>query len=725
MTTRKSPDCDLHYDKNMAWETNRGISRIPPRIRDRVDASIVTTVSAQMRYMCMEVTMEMVKKLEVFGHGDRFMCAVRGLMMIAYGAPIKIMNVGLYPYEQNILSPIASALAYSPMMCVGSTPSVQILAQAMAAVGIGIKERAESKKKDKSSFGQVTEYMLMSNFAMLLRCSYVCTAVGVAFTNCVPVSVDTMAKRIMCASFFSEWLGEMIKIHNSFGFRMTIMAMGAFAADTVKRTFSSYRGTAEMVTYIGITNPAAISYMNVEKHTITSPIPHSVTTMELDTASIVGWRPSLDSTSSYEWKMYPRSTLFEFMNGSRIGPLTRALIDHTAEELFDYFSTMARNLFNNASMGVNSNLSTGNLPAGALGSTIPENAPPGSNVGSTTARNQNAPATGGIFGKGQDDSGQDTRRMQPSDGSQIYTGRNSMLAQMTDPKGTNKTQQVIVVENMIARLDEIMESFRAREKREDRIEEKIDTIIDRTSWEDEELTEVMDAYKRSRPEMIKQMENAVAVAAALPTIFEGIVGAIENEIQPSAPLMRRYDGTTMRDAVYVQMTADRNSGVAQSRNPPTSGTIFANPNAVQNQTSNMVSSTNGNFNSIGATSQESIHAMEVLRSTATNMMMGMIEALNESGDLDDDAIEAMITTLFVEDGEELDMREILIVALMRYMKETNGKRPTKESMETLIGMMRPFTTEIMNEVAQTIRKGSMDEDGDTIVTFFDTVALDE
>ncbi|KAK5162691.1 uncharacterized protein LTR77_011244 [Saxophila tyrrhenica] len=702
----------------MALDRNRGISKIPSRVRDRVDTSIVTTVSAQMRYMCMDVTMEMVRKLEAFGEDDR------GLMMVAYNVPIKVMNVGLYPYEQNILPAIASALAYSPMTCIGATPSVQILSQAMAAVGASIKDRAKYKKKHKDSLGDVTEHMLMSKFAMLLRCSYLCSTVGVAFTNCVPISVNTMAKRITCASFFSEWLGEMIKIHNQFDFKMTIMAMGAFAADTVRRTFSSYRGTAEMVTYIGITNPAAISYMNVQKYTISSPIPHSITTMELDTASIVNWQPTLDSTSSYDWKMYPKSTLLQFMNEKTIGPLTRALIDHTAEELFDYFSTMAKNLFNNASMGAPSAMNANAMPAGALTSNMPENAPPGSNMGSATGRNQNAPATGGIFGKGQDESGNDARRTQPPDGSQIYSGRNSMLVQMTDPAGKNKTQQVIMVENMIGRLDEILESFRAREKREDRIEEKIDTLVDRTSYDDEELLEVMDAYKKSRPEMIKEMENAVAVAAALPTIFEGVVGAIENEIQPSAPLMRRYDGTTMRDAVYVQMSADRDSGVAQSRNPPTSGNIFANPNVAQNQASNVMSNRGGNPNTIGSTSQESIQAMQALRDTASNMMMSAIEALNGSGDLDDDGIEAMTTTLFVDEGEDLDMREILIVALMRYMKETSGGKPTKESMEAIIDMMRPFTKEIMNEVGHTIRDGSLAED-DRIVTFFDTAASDE
>jgi hypothetical protein len=699
----------------MAWQPSRGISRIPPRIKDRVDTSIVTTVSAQMRYMCMQVTMEMVRKLEQFGSGDRFYCTVRGLMMCAYGVPIKIMNVGLYPYDQNILPAIASALAYSPMTCNGSTPSIQILSQAMAAVGVHIKHKLKSRKKNKEGFEELTEYMLMSRFAMLLRCSYVCTAVGVAFTNCVPVPVDSMAKRIMCASFFSEWLGEMIKIHNSFGFKMTIMAMGAFSADTVKRTFSSFRGTAEMVNYIGVTNPAAISYMNVDKHTITPPIPSTVTSMELDIGSIVGWRPTLDTNSSYEWKMYPKTVLFEFMNEKRIGALTRILVDHTAEELFDYFSTMARNLFNNNNMGGPPGTGPSSIPMGAMTSNIPENAPPGSHVGSVVGR----PATGGIFGKAEEEYTQDTRGVRGPDGGQVYVGRNSMLAQMQDPSGKNKTQQVIMVENMLGKLDEILESYRAREKREDRIEERLETLVDRASYDDEELMEVIDAYKRSRPEMMKEMEQAVAVAAALPTIFEGVVGAIENEIQPSAPLMRRYDGTTMRDAVYGQMVADRNSGVAQARNPPTSTSIFANPNAAQIPTMNPTMGMNPGMNRPGGTSQDAIQARQALRQKATDLMMSFVEKMEE------DHVEAMMKTLFVEDDEELDMSEILIVALMRYMNETGGNSPSSESVEAVIRMMEPFGSQIMDEVGHAIRDASVAAEGDGIVTFFDTAAMDD
>ncbi|KAK0852063.1 hypothetical protein LTR87_018011, partial [Friedmanniomyces endolithicus] len=75
------------------------------------------------------------------------------------------------------------------------------------------------------------------------------------------------------------------------------------------------------------------------------PIPLSISGMELDVSSIFSGHPTLAHVSSCDWKVYPREILFESMNEKRIGPITRALIDHTADKLFNYSSTMTRNMF--------------------------------------------------------------------------------------------------------------------------------------------------------------------------------------------------------------------------------------------------------------------------------------------------------------------------------------------------------------------------------------------
>lgn len=705
-------DEDRHVIGNMSWDVSRNISTIPSRVREKVDTSVVTTISSNMRYQCMSVTMNLIKNLEQMSSGDKFDCTARGLMMISHAVPIKVMNVGLYPYEQNILPSIATALAYSPVNCNGSTPSVQILSQAMASIGIYIKEKLKRRKKNKDPFQELTESMLLSRFAMMLRCSYVCSVVGVAFTNCVPVPVDTMAKRMKCASYFSEWLGEMIMIHNSFGFKMTIMAMGAFSADTVRRCFSSYKGSAEMVNYIGVTNPAAISYMNVEKHTTTSPIPHSITTLEMYTDKIADRDPSINTGVSYEWKMYPKSVLHQFMNEKSIGALTRILVDHTVGELSDYFLNMAKNLFNNASMGLNPTTNNSALPSGVLASNIPEHAPVhsrGNSVAGPVQNQQSNQTTNQAM-----NAGSSMNRMPNNNTGPVYVGRNSMLAQLTDSTGKSKSQQTIIVENIIMKLNEILESYRSREKREDKIEERINLIIERGLYDDdEELEEVMNAYKKSRPEMMKEMEQAVAVAAALPTVLEGNVGVIESEIQPAAPLMRRYDGTNMKDPLYMQMQTDMNSGVAQSRNPPTSGNIFSNPNAVQDMNATSSSNTTTLAHRPGATSNESIMVRERMRKRAVDLFMDAIE------NIPDDGIDNMMVGLFEDNGEMLDMKEIIVTALMRYMVENEDKDPSSDSMKGLIDMMEPFDTETLTSIGRLMRNVSMDQNPNSIVQFFD------
>jgi len=63
---------------------------------------------------------------------DSFELLMRGLIIVSHCVPIKVMCLGLYPYEQDILPPIATSLLYCPSKCSGATPSVQVLSQSMA-----------------------------------------------------------------------------------------------------------------------------------------------------------------------------------------------------------------------------------------------------------------------------------------------------------------------------------------------------------------------------------------------------------------------------------------------------------------------------------------------------------------------------------------------------------------------------------------------------------------
>lgn len=162
----------------------------------------------------------------------------------------------------------------------------------------------------------------------MLMCSYLCSAVGV--TNGVAVPVD-MAERVKCALFFSEWLGKTIEIHHSFGFKMTVLAMGAFAADAVCNTFSLFSGSSMKVNYINVTNSAAIAY-NVVKIPGVYPILDQVTINR-----IIGTDETLDRLLEPQLEDLPKVLLAEYMNEKTISPLTNT------EDLCIPFMIMARN----------------------------------------------------------------------------------------------------------------------------------------------------------------------------------------------------------------------------------------------------------------------------------------------------------------------------------------------------------------------------------------------
>lgn len=150
----------------------------------------------------------------------------------------------------------------------------------------------------------------------------------------------------------------------------------------------------------------------------------------------------------------------------------------------------------------------------------------------------------------------------------LYINRNSIIAQMNDITGKSKSQQVIVLENMVTKLETILESFRSREKTMAKLSDMMEELIERESIVDDELDEIMEVVKARFQEEVVELEKAVSTVAAMPALIEGDTGVIEGMIQPSATLMRRQDGSTMRDSVYGQMFVDRQRGVAQMRNPP-------------------------------------------------------------------------------------------------------------------------------------------------------------
>lgn len=701
----------------MSWNTGRTLDGIPERVRTFADSSKISTVTDEIRRQCMRVTMELIAQLEPMGFGERFNSTVRGLMVVGYSVPIRVMCVGLYPYEQDILPPVATALAYSPIKCHGCTPSVQILSQAMAIIAKTMRDRRSNKSKYEDPTRNVDDAGLVSKFAMLLRCSYLCSVVGVSFVNCVPIPVDNMAKRVRCASMFSEWLGKMIEIHDSFGFKMSIIAMGSFASDSVRITFSSFKGTNTKVNYVSLPNPALIAYMNIHKYPGMQPIQSTITDAEVEISMRVGVTMDISSYTEYEWKVYPRGVLEQYMKELGIKPLARALVDHTAEDLLKPFMIMSNNLF--------SNLGGGGIPTGYTPGPVPDTDDVRSNTGMNMGQTQNtAPnPTGSIFAQPgqnqQQDQGQGGGSFHAGTDKSFYVGKNSILAQMNDTTGKSKSQQVIVLENIINKLENILESFRSREKTVGRMCEMIETMVDRHSIDDDELADIITVVKERFPEELVQLEEATAVVAAMPALIEGDTGVIEGMIQPSAPLMRRYDGTTMRDGIYEQMMMDRNTGVAQARNPPQSMGVFSSNDPAPNTSifagSTMPTSQSMNMGMAASSVASSLTGG--FRDSASDVFLSAIE---EHGT--DEMIDAVQKDLFTTTTSmEATMMEIMTTAIATYMSGSGGNQPEEESIRGMIELMDPPTDEHMIEVGTMIR--DLCQDRDQLMSFFDETMM--
>jgi len=83
------------------------------------------------------------------------------------------------------------------------------------------------------------------------------------------------------------------------------------------------------------------------------------------------------------------------------------------------------------------------------------------------------------------------------------------------------------------------------------------------------MPEVMEALKKTFQKSMIVLEKAATTAMALPAMIDGDVGLIEGEIQPSAPVMQRRDGSSIRDRVWAKLVEDRSRGnLPRSRGAP-------------------------------------------------------------------------------------------------------------------------------------------------------------
>lgn len=81
----------------------------------QADVSNPNTVQAAIRSRRMDATMKLIRGLYPISDVRTYQNVVRYLLIVANSTLIRCMCVGISPYENGILPPVASNLAYSPM----------------------------------------------------------------------------------------------------------------------------------------------------------------------------------------------------------------------------------------------------------------------------------------------------------------------------------------------------------------------------------------------------------------------------------------------------------------------------------------------------------------------------------------------------------------------------------------------------------------------------------
>lgn len=93
------------------------------------------------------------------------------------------------------------------------------------------------------------QHMYLSGFVRMLRCSYSCLCAGVAFVNSCPSITSNFAKRLRCASVFSEWIGHIIMIQNDHRYKLSTISMGAEVEMSMNDSFKSFESLRKYLSH--------------------------------------------------------------------------------------------------------------------------------------------------------------------------------------------------------------------------------------------------------------------------------------------------------------------------------------------------------------------------------------------------------------------------------------------------------------------------------------------
>jgi len=302
--------------------------------------------------------------------------------------------------------------------------------------------------------------------------------------------------------------------------------------------------------------------------------------------------------------------------------------------------------------------------------------------------------------------------------------KRSTIGQMIDPQGRAVSQHVIVLDSMIRAISDCMTSYKNMSealsevaKRQIAIYKKL--VEKRVLTEDEgkDAKSFVTTYEAMAKELCRKMEEAAATTMALPSVVEGDRGIYEHESQPSAPLMRRPDGSTMKDYVYgsvVESTGmsapsdaqtnvhtptapgPQRPGESDQTMPTTrSGTGSADMgmgmdtdvsgfNPFQ-QTTDL--SVDGSMLASGQMDLTTTTSMDMIEKASGIISVAMDEMMNDDVSRETNfgtcLLDAMVTTT----GGETSMFDCICTVVGEYMSVNAGKEPPRDQLMVMLEEM--------------------------------------
>ncbi|KAI6986056.1 hypothetical protein KC359_g8910 [Hortaea werneckii] len=559
--------------------------KIPRRRRDVIKPTKLNEIQHDIRNKCVDATLNMLRQMYPISDRSTYDDIVRGMLLIAFSTPIKCICVGINPYENGILPPFATALAYSPRKCIGVTPSVQAMSQIMSLCAMEEADKYANQSQNMYEGKYPTRDEFTAKFAMMLRCSYSCAEAGVAFVNSSPIITSSISRRNHSQSLFSEWIANIILIHSSHGYRMSVLSMGASADESLDDALGSYPDLSSSMELIRTMNPAGISRMSVRKTETRSPIPDGPSPGELVIDSIVNKDVIQYPCAGFQWVKYDNSILRRFIGTNSVRKMVARLAGDTPDRLVNQTVITIQKLYDKMSeydlesmlenMGVNEGATAGvheDITATANTGPIHQaTTNDSSNQQMSTQFNPFESANMQTAPNPSQGGGQSSnQRNQNSEGPYMFP-KKSQLEQLLDPTGKGVSQQTIVIDNFNKYATQILTSYRqlthdtgVLAQRQAQVADLMNKFESFDKDMIEEVNDFNDEYRTHMEEVLKQMEEARGLIRGLHAVVEGDRGIYEPETMIVAPLLRREDGNPMKQFVYGP--ANRNANMNMNSN---------------------------------------------------------------------------------------------------------------------------------------------------------------